>query len=47
MALRYLLSDPQVAVVVPSASKLSQVEENMGASSAGPLPAELVAEIEA
>ena len=46
MALRYLLSDPQVAVAIPSASKLSQVEENMGASEAGPLPAELVAAIE-
>ena len=47
MALRYLLSDPRVAVVIPSASNLSQVEENMGASEAGVLPAELVAAIEA
>ena len=46
MALRYLLSDPQVAVVIPSASQLAQVDENMGASDAGPLPPELVAAIE-
>ena len=46
MALRYLLSDPQVAVVIPSASKVTQVEENMGASGAGPLPPELVCAIE-
>jgi len=47
MALRYLLSDPQVAVVIPSASKVEQVEENMAASDAVPLPPELVAAIEA
>lgn len=47
MALRYLLSDPQVAVVIPSASKVSQVEENMGASEAKHLPPGLVAAIEA
>jgi L-galactose dehydrogenase len=46
MALRYLLSDPQVAVVIPSATKISQVEENMGVSDAGPLLPELVAAIE-
>jgi L-galactose dehydrogenase len=46
MALRYLLSDPQVAIVIPSASNLAQVEENMAASEAGPLPPELVEAIE-
>ena len=46
MALRYLLADPRVAVVIPSASRIEQVEENMGASEAGPLPAELVSAIE-
>ena len=46
MALRYLLSDPKVAVVIPGASKVEQVEENVVASDAGPLPPDLVAAIE-
>jgi D-threo-aldose 1-dehydrogenase len=46
MALRYLLSDPQVAVVIPSASKIAQVEDNMAASEAGPLAPDLVEAIE-
>jgi len=47
MALRYLLSDPQVAVVIPSASKVEQVEENVQAGARGPLPSDLVEALEA
>jgi L-galactose dehydrogenase len=45
-ALRYLLSDPRVAVVIPSAHRLEQIEENVTASHAGPLFPDLIAAIE-
>ena len=40
-ALRWILDHPQVTTIIPGASKVQQVEENMRASDLDPLPAAL------
>jgi aryl-alcohol dehydrogenase-like predicted oxidoreductase len=45
MALRFILSNPDVATVIPGMRKVANVEANVAASDAGPLPAELLAEL--
>jgi aryl-alcohol dehydrogenase-like predicted oxidoreductase len=47
LALRYLLSDPQIASVIPGARSVEDVRSNLRAAARGPLPKDLVAEIEA
>ncbi len=41
LALRFILSQPDVSTIIPGMRKLSHVEANIEASDAGPLPAEL------
>jgi aryl-alcohol dehydrogenase-like predicted oxidoreductase len=41
MALRFILSNPEVSTTIPGMRKLKNVEANCAASAAGPLPAEL------
>ena len=41
MALRYILGEPQVSTIIPGMRKIANVEANVAASDAGPLPAEL------
>ncbi len=45
LALRFILSNPTVSTVIPGMRKLSHVKANIEASDAGPLPAELLAEL--
>ena len=45
MALRFILSNPDVSVVIPGMRKPSHVQTNTAASDAGPLPPELMAEL--
>lgn len=45
MALRFILSNPDVSVVIPGMRKRGHVESNAAAAAAGPLPPELVAEL--
>ncbi len=45
MALRFILTIPTVSTIIPGMRKLSHVESNIAASDAGPLPAELYAEL--
>ena len=45
MALRFILSNPDVSTVIPGMRKARNVEANTAASEAGPLPAELLAEL--
>ena len=47
LALRYLLSDAQIAAVIPGARSVNDVRSNVRAALKGPLPADLVSEIEA
>jgi aryl-alcohol dehydrogenase-like predicted oxidoreductase len=42
MALRFILSNPDVDTVIPGMRKARNVESNVAASDAGPLPAELL-----
>ncbi len=42
MALRFILSSPDVATVIPGMRKARHVDANLAASGRGPLPAELV-----
>ncbi len=42
MALRFILSNPDVSTVIPGMRKMRHVEENLGASGMGPLEAELI-----
>jgi aryl-alcohol dehydrogenase-like predicted oxidoreductase len=46
MALRYTLSEPMVGTVIPGMRSIRNVEANMAASEAGPLPAELLRQLE-
>jgi aryl-alcohol dehydrogenase-like predicted oxidoreductase len=46
LALRYLLSDPQITSVIPGARSVSDLHGNIRASSQGPLPAAWIAQIE-
>jgi aryl-alcohol dehydrogenase-like predicted oxidoreductase len=45
MALRFILSNPDVSVAIPGMRKPRHVEANTGASDAGPLPPDLLAEL--
>ncbi|HEX7177132.1 MAG TPA: aldo/keto reductase [Pyrinomonadaceae bacterium] len=47
MALRFILSNPAVSTVIPGMRKTAHVESNIAASDAGPLPAELLAQLRA
>jgi aryl-alcohol dehydrogenase-like predicted oxidoreductase len=47
MALRFILSNPDVAVVIPGMRKSSNVRANVAAEEAGPLPAELLRRLRA
>jgi aryl-alcohol dehydrogenase-like predicted oxidoreductase len=47
MALRWILSNPDVSVVIPGMRKAQNVEANLAASDAGPLPAGLLDELRA
>ena len=46
MAIRYLLEDTDFATVIPGAANVVQLEENVNCSMAGPLPAELYADLD-
>jgi aryl-alcohol dehydrogenase-like predicted oxidoreductase len=45
MALRFILSNPDVDTVIPGMRKLHHVRANIATSDAGPLPDELLAEL--
>jgi aryl-alcohol dehydrogenase-like predicted oxidoreductase len=45
MALRFILSNPDVSTVIPGMRKARNVESNVAASAAGPLPPELIARL--
>ncbi|HZT58871.1 MAG TPA: aldo/keto reductase [Pyrinomonadaceae bacterium] len=45
MALRFILSDQTVSTIIPGMRKTKNVESNVAASDAGPLPPELVEEL--
>ena len=45
MALRFILSNPAVSTIIPGMRKPSHVDSNIGASDAGRLPSELLAEL--
>ncbi len=45
LALRFILSNPDVSTIIPGMRKLSHVEANILASDKGPLPSELVTEL--
>ena len=42
LALRFILSNPHVSTIIPGMRKISNVEANIAASDAGPLPDELL-----
>jgi aryl-alcohol dehydrogenase-like predicted oxidoreductase len=45
MALRFILNNPTVSTIIPGMRRPANVEANMAASDAGPLPAALHAEL--
>ena len=45
MALRFILSNPDVATVIPGMRRAANVEANAAAAAAGPLPPELIAQL--
>jgi len=47
MALRFILNNPTVSTIIPGMRKLKHVEANIAAGNAGPLPAELHAQLRA
>jgi aryl-alcohol dehydrogenase-like predicted oxidoreductase len=47
MALRFILSNPTVSTIIPGMRRLGNVESNVAASDAGPLPAPLLEELRA
>jgi aryl-alcohol dehydrogenase-like predicted oxidoreductase len=47
MALRFILSNPDVSTTIPGMRKLKNVEANCAASDAGPLPADLLKKLRA
>jgi aryl-alcohol dehydrogenase-like predicted oxidoreductase len=47
MALRFILSNPNVSTVIPGMRKTRNVESNVAASDAGPLPEELLRKLRA
>jgi aryl-alcohol dehydrogenase-like predicted oxidoreductase len=47
MALRFILNNPIVSTIIPGMRKIGNVEANLAASDAGPLPADLHAKLKA
>jgi aryl-alcohol dehydrogenase-like predicted oxidoreductase len=47
LAIRFILADPDIHTMVPGAQTAGQVTENIRAAEKGPLPADIVARIEA
>ena len=47
MALRFILSNPDVSTVIPGMRKMTNVEANAAASASGPLPTDLIARLRA
>ena len=47
MTVRFLLADPYFTTVIPGAANVEQLEENMKAAAAGPLPQELYDRLDA
>jgi aryl-alcohol dehydrogenase-like predicted oxidoreductase len=45
MALRFILSNPDVSTVIPGMRKPRNVESNLATSDAGPLPPDLLAQL--
>jgi aryl-alcohol dehydrogenase-like predicted oxidoreductase len=45
LALRFILSNPDISTIIPGMRRTSHVESNLAASDAGPLPAELLEEL--
>jgi aryl-alcohol dehydrogenase-like predicted oxidoreductase len=45
MAMRFILSNPDISTVIPGMRKLRHVDTNIATSDAGPLPAELLAQL--
>ena len=45
MAMRFILSNPDVGTIIPGMRKLRHVRSNIAASDAGPLPADLLARL--
>lgn len=45
MALRFILSNPDVSTVIPGMRSVERVRQNIGASEAGPLPPDLIARL--
>jgi aryl-alcohol dehydrogenase-like predicted oxidoreductase len=45
VALRFILSNPDVSTIIPGMRKTTHVEPNIAASDAGPLPTELLDEL--
>jgi len=45
MALRFILSNPDVSTVIPGMRKARHVEANVAAAEKGPLPDDLLAEL--
>jgi aryl-alcohol dehydrogenase-like predicted oxidoreductase len=45
LAMRFILSNPDVAVVIPGMRKATHVRANIAAASAGPLPPEMIARL--
>ena len=45
MALRFILSNPAVSTIIPGMRRIKNVESNVAASDAGPLPMELLEEL--
>lgn len=46
MALRFILGEPTISTIIPGMRKINHVESNMAVSDAGPLDADLMAELE-
>jgi aryl-alcohol dehydrogenase-like predicted oxidoreductase len=47
MGIRYVLSDPRISSIIPGPRTVGQLEANLAMAAKGPLPAELVARIDA
>lgn len=47
MALRFILGNPQISLTIPGAANLEQLEQNLSYAEKGPLPEQVLAEIEA
>jgi aryl-alcohol dehydrogenase-like predicted oxidoreductase len=47
MALRFILTNPTVSTIIPGMRKMKNVESNVAASDAGPLPSSLLEELRA